>query len=281
MDASSQEFAQALESFRSLLDRQVVGKLQPSGPTAVYTPLVTAWLLVYQRLHAGCSLADAVSELVQSNPSFLPNNRRVRERTLSSNTGAYSRARQRLRVDLAERLAQHVYQSLVAATPPSLHGRRAFILDGTTITLAPTAALKQAFPPSTNQHGQSAWPVALLLVAHELESGCAILPEVGAMYGAEAVGEVSLTKRLLPRLPANSLLIADRNFWRLCGGLWSSATRTRGAAASEPRSFPSVGSPSNAGTFQRVTSSLAVTVDPQRARSPRALRIIKFGLPAS
>jgi hypothetical protein len=212
MEAANKEFTQAWESFRSLLNPNEIDQMQPSGPAAIYTPLLTVWMLVYQRLHAGCSLSDAVSELVQSNPEFLPDKRRVRERTLSANTGAYSRARKRLSVELAISLADHVYQSLVSATPPSLNGRRAFILDGTTITLAPVQKLKEAFPPTINQHGQSAWPVLHMLVAHELESGCAILPELGPMYGEEAVSELELTRRLLPRLPQNSILIGDRNF---------------------------------------------------------------------
>ena len=41
-------------------------------------------------------------------------------------------------------------------------GRRVFIIDGTTVTLAPTPALSKAFPPATNQYGESVWPVAML-----------------------------------------------------------------------------------------------------------------------
>ena len=91
-------------------------------------------------------------------------------------------------------------------------GRRAFILDGTTIPLAPTKALQAAFPPASNQHGTGVWPIAHWLVAHELESGCAILPEIGPMYGAHAESEVDLTKKILRRLPIRSIMLADRNF---------------------------------------------------------------------
>jgi DDE family transposase len=142
----------------------------------------------------------------------LPKNRRVCEGTLSSKTGSYSQARKRLKVGIAEWLATQVYDSLVAATLPTLGDRRAFILDGSTITLAPTPALKAAFPPASNQYGLSVWPVAQLLVTHELESGCAILPEIGPMYGEQAVSELDLTKKILPRLPAHSVLLGDRNF---------------------------------------------------------------------
>lgn len=41
--------------------------------------------------------------------------------------------------------------------------------------------LQVAFPPASNQHGEGAWPIALLTVFHELASGCALLPQVRAM----------------------------------------------------------------------------------------------------
>lgn len=211
-DREFSEFESALNQFRSLLKQDQIDAMQPMGPATVYTSLMTVWLLVYQRLHAGRTLTDAVTEFVQSDPEFLPENRRVREGTLSSNTGAYSRARKRLKCEVTDWVATHVYDSLVSATTPSLGDRRVFILDGTTVTLATTKALKAAFPPACNQHGTSVWPVAQMLVVHELESGCAILPEIGAMYGDEAVSEVGLAKKILPRLPSRSVLLGDRNF---------------------------------------------------------------------
>ncbi|MFO1064871.1 MAG: hypothetical protein U0892_13480 [Pirellulales bacterium] len=70
-----------------------------------------------------------------------------------------------------------------------LLGHRAFIIDGTTITLAPTEELAKAFPPASNQHGESVWPVAQLLVAHELQTGCAVVPQIDPMYGPNNVSE--------------------------------------------------------------------------------------------
>jgi hypothetical protein len=209
--AAGDEFARAFEQFRSLLDRDTLNALQPSGPAAVYSTWVVVWLLVYQRLHANAPLRDAVAELLRS-ADCLPPHRRLAEGTLSANTAAYSRARSRLDPLVAEQVADHVYHTLVAATPPSWGDRRVFILDGTTLTLTPTPELKAAFPPATNQHGKSAWPVCQLLVAHELASGCAIRPETGPMYGPAAVSELELARRLLPRLPHQAVLLADSNF---------------------------------------------------------------------
>ena len=210
--AAQQEYAQAFATFQTLLGRLDVGQLPPEHPATVYTTLVTTWLLVYQRLHAGCSLVKAVAELLQTPAVNLPDNRRVREGTLSANTAGYSRARKRLKPEVTEALADQAYRLLIAATPPSLGTRRVLMLDGTTVTLAPTPALKAAFPPATNQQGTSVWPVAHMLVVHELSSGCALLPELAPMYGDEGASELELTKRILPRIPADSVLLADRNF---------------------------------------------------------------------
>ena len=149
--------------------------------------MVTVWMLVYQRLQAGRPVSDAVSELIQAPPEFLPDKRRVRENTLSANTGSFSRARNRLKPEVTQAVAERVFDSLVATTSPSEAGRRVFLLDGTTITLAPVPALRQAFPPAGNQRGAGVWPVAHLVVAHELESGCALVPELGAKFGPAAL----------------------------------------------------------------------------------------------
>jgi hypothetical protein len=203
--------AEALERFRTLVDPAAVHALQPPGPAAVYTPWVVTWLLVYQRLHQGASLEAAVAELLRIAPT-LSANRRVTTGTLSANSGAYSRARSRLDVAVAHAVADHVFATLMAAWPTPIAGRRAFVLDGSTVTLDATPELLAAFPPAPNQHGGGAWPVCQLLVAHEVASGCALRPEAGAIAGPKAHGEVALARGLFGRLPAGSVLLADRNF---------------------------------------------------------------------
>ncbi|QDU52261.1 transposase [Gimesia panareensis] len=56
------------------------------------------------------------------------------------------------------------------------------------------------------------WPVALLVVAHELSSGAALVPEVGAMYGPEAVSETALIDNCLAQMPSDSIVMADAGY---------------------------------------------------------------------
>ena len=209
---SEQEFSSAVETLRKLLHGEDLNALQPSGPATVYTTLVTIWMMVLQRLGGGQSLDAVVKEVLSRSEGLLPDNKRVRKKTLSESTGAYSDARTRLKLETVEFFAERVSQSLISMSPPALNGRQVFLLDGTTITLAPTPELTAAFPPATNQFGDSVWPVAMLLVAHELQSSCALLPEIGAMYGEHNISEGELARQLAKRLPRASYVLLDSGF---------------------------------------------------------------------
>ena len=206
---SEQEFASAVEMLREMLPDEELDRVQPCGPATVYTTMVTLWMMTLQRLGGGKSLNAIVKDVLAHNRELLPKNKRLREGSLSETSGAYSEARTRLRLETVEFFANRVCESLIKSYPPSLDGRYWYTLDGTTITLAPTPELKAAFPPATNQHGESVWPVMLMLVAHEMVSSCALPPEIGAMYGANNTSEGKLAKQIAKRLPFNSVVMAD------------------------------------------------------------------------
>ena len=211
-ELSEKELDAALKQLQELMPDEELNQLQPSGVATVYTSLVTIWMLVLQRLGGGKSLNAVVKDVLAGDTSFLPDNKRLREGTLSENSGAYSEARSRLQLETVEFFANRVSNSLMEASPPWLGERRAFLIDGTTITLAPTDELREAFPPAANQPGETVWPVAMLLVAHELQSGVALAPEVGAMYGEHNTSEAALAQNLFPRLPDDSIVMADAGF---------------------------------------------------------------------
>ena len=206
---NTHELTSAIETLREMIRADELDRRQPSGPAAVYTTMVTIWMMTMQRLGGGKSLNAVVKDVLAHSRDLLPNNRRLREGTLSETSGAYAEARSRVELKTVEFFANRVCDSLIDASPSWFDGRRAFILDGTTITLPPTPELQKAFPPATNQHGDTVWPVALLLVAHELQSGCALPPEIGAMYGANNTSEARLSEALVRRLPAGSIVLAD------------------------------------------------------------------------
>lgn len=203
------EFDKAFELLSELVDLSEADELAPRRGNAVFTSCVVLWMLIYQRLKRDASLEAAVKHLLDTRPDYLPDNKRLTEGTLSTATGGYSRARSELPLEVVQWFADQVSRGIIAAAKPLLDGRQIFLIDGTTISLAPEKELQQAFPPASNQFGEGVWPIALLTVFHELASGCAMLPEIGAMYGPDAVSETELARNGIGKLPADSIVMAD------------------------------------------------------------------------
>ena len=133
---------------------------------------------------------------------------------MSGNTGAYSRARSRLPKNVVEMAADQVVDYLLADPKEALPGlgRQAFLLDGSSLDLPHTEELRKAYPPGSNGHGESHWPMMRMMVAHDLVSGIAMRPAWGPMYGTQAVSEQALAEPVIDRLGAGSILVLDRNF---------------------------------------------------------------------
>ena len=205
-------FDQAFNTLPELIHFPEFDALYPSADNAVYSTSVVLWMLTYQRLSPDSTLEAAVKRLVQDQPDLLPENKRISDATLSTNTSGYSRARSRLSEDATIQFAARVSQSIIEATTPSHNNRRLFLIDGTTITLAPEEELQKRYPPASNQHGEGVWPVAQLVVAHELASGAAVNPSLGAMYGENAVSETALIGECLEQLPPDSIVMADAGY---------------------------------------------------------------------
>ncbi len=211
-----QELASALKLLHKIINApEQQALLDPDGRPStkmVYTNGVTLWMLILQRLGGGKTLGEVVSQVLTHDRDLLPDNRRVRENTLSENSGAYSNARKRLPLDTISTFSERVCNYLGEISEPIIGSQRVFILDGTTITLPPTPALQKAYPPASNQHGESVWPVAMLMVANEMQSGCALLPQVDPMYGENNASEAVQAHRIVKQLPANSIVMADSGF---------------------------------------------------------------------
>lgn len=204
------------ERYRTLVPAAFFQELEREcqcSERGIYVPQVVIWLMLRQQLFGHGTLAEAVQQVVLGQPgSLLPKHKRVREGTVSSRTGAYSQARKRLPVALLERVAQRIVEE--TGKPPQDAARAAgvYLMDGSGLVLPHTPELAREFPPATNQHGVSHWPVMRIVVAHHLVSGAAVQPCWGPMFGKKAVSEQSLSEQLFQRLPRQSTVVADRNF---------------------------------------------------------------------
>ena len=185
----------------------------------IYTPLVTMWLLVAQRLQSGAPLDAAVVQLLSTLPdSFWPNPcKRVRQwreegKMPSNNTGAYNQARQGLPVFMTEQSCDRIFDGLLIKLDNPSEAPRTFILDGSTARTAHSPELCRDFPPGSNQHGEGHWPMLRVLVAHDLRTGLAMRPQWGPLNGPNAVSEQQLLEQAIDRLPNGSTVMGDANF---------------------------------------------------------------------
>ncbi len=179
----------------------------------IYSLAVVVWLMIWQRLDGRGTLAAAVQQVVQGAlGDVLPPEKRVREQRVSSNTGALSRARKRLPLQVVEETCDQIFAHLMKPVEATTLLEKLFLIDGSSMRLAHTASLVEAYPLGSNQHGEAHWPVIRVLVAHHLSSGLAARPCWGPMHGTQAVSEQGLVEQMMDRLPASAALMADRNF---------------------------------------------------------------------
>jgi hypothetical protein len=97
------------------------------------------------------------------------------------------------------------------------------VLDGSVLDVADTNKNVRAFGRPAASRGKSGFPQLRFVTL--LESGTHIL--FGAEMGGYHTGEATLAKKVVPRLPADALCLADRNFFSYA--LWKVALAT-GAA---------------------------------------------------
>lgn len=211
-DRDDRPCGDAFRLFRRLVPPDFLDEFEV-GHAGVFSSWIVVWLMIFQRLHRNAPMSRAVAELNFGPVArLLADCKRVRDGGISSNTGGYSQARSGLPVEVAARVVDHVFESLVGDRAASWKGRRVFLLDGTTLSLGHRPELLEKFPPAENQHGRSHWPVVNMATAHELGGGLATRPEWGAMYGPNAVSETRLAKAVMGRLGGPSAVVADRNF---------------------------------------------------------------------
>jgi hypothetical protein len=218
----SPEIPDVLHLFQRVLSVGVVDYFQQQAGVrirrGVYAAPVVLWLMILQRLHAVGTLAAAVQLLLQGAAApLLSSCQRVRDRRISSRTGAYCRARRKLPTVLCRQVMQEIIvqlRQLLGLEEPGV--RRVYLLDGSSLELEHSRELVGAYPPAQNQHGVSHWPIMKRVVLHEVQTGMAEAPQWGPMYGPQAVSEQGLASRALDQLPAGSVILGDSNF----GVLW-------------------------------------------------------------
>jgi hypothetical protein len=204
--------AQLLQSFVQLLPVRALLQLPAlQGLTfydRLFTPLVSLWLLLFQRLNADHSLDAALIHARAGGADSL--NPGLASRLRSTSTAAYSDARQRLPWRFLLEVLQSLGGRLSGLDPGAAwKGCRPVLLDGTTVRLRPYGNIPRQFPPHRNQQpGAGYWCLMRVVVGFCASSGAALDCALGSLH----LSEQALACELILRATAGCLFIGDRNF---------------------------------------------------------------------
>jgi hypothetical protein len=140
--------------------------------------------------------------------------KRVREGRISTATGGYCQARQKLPILAVRMMLERIFHQLQVLLGPGGLAVPApvFLLDGSSVRLSARGDLPDRYPPGGNQHGNNHWPVLRMVVFHDAVTGLAMPPRWGPMNGPRACSEQGLAEEAMDQLPEGAVVLGDRNF---------------------------------------------------------------------
>ena len=176
----------------------------------MWSPLVTLWYLIWQRLQPRHTLEAVVADARRGGADRLaPKGKKPSRKIKSRATTAFSDARQRLPLTWLQDCFVRLARQLRAAGEPLA----VEVLDGSTIRLRPHGDIPRDFPPHRTRARQSYWCVARVLVSFCARTGVA----TGALLASLHQSEQALAVQLLLAADRLVLYVGDRNFgvWRV------------------------------------------------------------------
>jgi hypothetical protein len=178
-----------------------------------FTPLITGWYCVFQRLSHNHHLSHVVEDALAGGADRLsPRGKPLSRCLFSEATTAFSDARQRLPLDFFRRTRGHTAtQTAAAFRTPLWFGLKVGLLDGTTTRLRPLGDIPEHFPPHRpgNCKKSPYWCLARIVGILCLATGVVLDSALGPLTASEQALSFSL---LLPRTWKLWLLLGDRNF---------------------------------------------------------------------
>ncbi len=209
--------AQLLCRFRKLLPLSLLASWlalsQQSFYERAFTPLVTLWYMVFQRLSDNHHLSHVQNDARQGGADRLsPKGKPLSSRIRSESTGTYSDARQRLPLWLLRQTLSYIATQLgLIFQTPRWFGLRVGLLDGSTFRLRPFGDIPKHFAPhgGGNSKRPPYWCVARVVGIVCLATGAVLDTAVGALKVSE---QALCTSMLKAGFWTEWLLVGDRNF---------------------------------------------------------------------
>ena len=166
----------------------------------LYTPMITLWTWLCQVIDKDKSCKKAVSRTT----SYLAAEGGTPP---STDTGAYCKARKRLKERILLRLLRYTGKHLHQQNQEELWcGHRVFIVDGSTITMADTEENQTEYPQPESQAQGCGFPMANIVALFCLKTGGLIEAAIGAL----TTHEINLFRSLYQCLQPGDIALGDR-----------------------------------------------------------------------
>ena len=174
-----------------------------SARNRLFTPPRIFWTFLGQVLAGNCSCKESLSAMLARLYS-------EEEKTASSNTGGYCKARGRLNRRWVERLHPTIVSVLEAQAGDQglWQGRTVKIVDGSSVSMPDTEANQKRYPQPSGQKKGCGFPVLRLTALFSLATGAIVAFD----YDALRVHERTLFRRLWNHFQAGDVALTDRGF---------------------------------------------------------------------
>lgn len=178
-----------------------------------FTPLVTLWYMVFQRLSENHALSHVQDDARDggADPLSAPG-KPLSAQLTSESTSAYSDARQRLPLAFLQQTLVHTATEIARAFQrPLSFGLQVGLLDGSTFRLRPFGDIPKHFPPHRpgNCKKPPYWCVARVVGILCLATGAVVDTAIGSLKSSE---QALCAGCLKARCWVGWLLLGDRNF---------------------------------------------------------------------
>jgi hypothetical protein len=187
--------------FENMLPESIVEQILTeegvSYRNRLYTPFVTLWIWLHQVLEKDKSCKNAVSHIVSSLAAHTPP---------STNTGAYCRARERIKEILVLRLLHYTGKLLHQQDQILWHGRRVTVVDGSTVTAADTQENQAQYPQPGSQADGCGFPMINIAAVFCLFTGALLEVTIGSL----CVHEINLFRSMYQYLRAGDIVLGDQ-----------------------------------------------------------------------
>lgn len=198
------------QGFFSLLNSDLlmdeVEALSPEYRERTYTPAKTLSMFLTQAMSADRSCQHIVNQAAVLSLSQHQN-------PVSTRTGAYCKARQKLPVDMVRQLARYLGQSIDQHVPVlwRWQGRRIRLVDGTTVTMPDTEANQSQFPQQSVQKPGLGFPICRIVGITCLSSGALLNAAIGR-YSGKGGDEQTLLRSIQESFEAGDIVMGDAFF---------------------------------------------------------------------